>query len=510
MPAEAPASNPSPALRGFCSPPALAELIRDLYLDERNGTLILGRSGVEKRVRLDRGMILGVASSLDDERMVPFLVQRGALREEQAETLKGLDDEQCAEILVQSGRISMEELGRARRELAQQVLTGVFRWESLEYRFEEGTAATGPATTNVVISFELIIRALRSMAGFEPIREALQRQDRALRLSEQVYLPFDQLSLTPVEGFLVSRIDGQAKVRDIMSQVPPSDEDPAARFVFGLLILGLVQFVPPIGSGPLSCGDLVRGEEEKRRREERESSEIRDFYAKAREGSPAEVLGIVADLTPDQVKASYQALKERFAPSRFLKKVQADLREELQIIEARLVEAYVALGAEKLGAARPAGVGSERVVSLNLEQLSQRKELSKTAKQSVEEERTRLAEQFMAKARDYWKVGDYFNCIRYCEFACSHSDKIAGVFSLLGQALSRNPDYRWQKRAEGALVRAAELEPFSPAHAVALGDFYRSHGLIAKARKHYEKALELLPSHPQALQALQELPQTKD
>jgi len=185
-------------------------LIRDLYLDERNGTLILGRSGVEKRVRLDRGMILGVASSLDDERMVPFLVQRGVLRAEQAETLKGLEDEQCAEILVQSGRITMEALAKARRELAQQVLTGVFRWESLEYRFEEGAAATGPATTNVVISFELIIRALRSMAGFEPIREALQRQDRALRLSEQVYLPFDQLSLTPVEGFLISRIDASS------------------------------------------------------------------------------------------------------------------------------------------------------------------------------------------------------------------------------------------------------------------------------------------------------------
>ncbi len=510
MSSEAAASTPSPVLRGFCSPPALAELIRDLYLDERNGTLILGRSGVEKRVRLDRGMILGVTSSLDDEKLVPFLVQRGVLRAEQAETLKGLDDEQCSEVLVQSGRLSGEELGKAGRELAQQVLTGVFRWESLEYRFEEGPASTGPATTNVVVSFELIIRALRSMAGFEPIREVLQRQDRALRLSEQLYLPFDQLSLTPVEGFLVSRIDGQARVRDIMSQVPPAEEEPAARFVFGLLILGLVQFVPPVASGPLSCADLLRGEEEKRRREERESSEIRDFYRKARDGTPAEVLGIGNEATPDQIKASYQGLKERFAPSRFLKKVQADLREELQIIEARLVEAYVAVGAEKLGAARPTGSGGDRMVNLNLEQLALRKELSKTARQSDEEEHTRLAEQFLAKARDYWKIGDYFNCIRYCEFASSHSDKIAGVYSLLGQALSRNPDYRWQKRAEGALVRAAELEPFSPGHAVALGDFYRSHGLIAKARKQYEKAVELLPSHAQALEALKDLPQAKD
>jgi len=186
------------------------------------------------------------------------------------------------------------------------------------------------------------------------------------------------------------------------------------------------------------------------------------------------------------------------------------MKEELQIIEARLLEAFLALRSERLGSARSAGSGTERLVSLNLDQLSMRKELTKTERQSVEEEKARLAEQFLGKARDYWKMGDYFNCIRYCEFANGHNDKNPGSFSLLGQALARNPDYRWQKRAESALLRAAELEPFNPGHCVVLGDFYRSHGLIAKARKHYEKALEILPSQPQALQALKELPVTKD
>ena len=33
LPAGATESNPAPAIRGFFSPPALAELIRDLYMD---------------------------------------------------------------------------------------------------------------------------------------------------------------------------------------------------------------------------------------------------------------------------------------------------------------------------------------------------------------------------------------------------------------------------------------------------------------------------------------------
>src|SRR5262249_46568301 len=160
----------------------------------------------------------------------------------------------------------------------RRILTGVFRGEEIESRFEEGPVAAGFLQTDVVVSFEMIIRALRSMAGFEPIREALLRQDRALKLSDQVYLPVDRLTLTPIEGFVLSRVDGQARVRHVLAQVPPLDEDASARFLFGLLILGLVNFAPAISAGPLSCGDLVRGEEEKRKREERERQDVLDFY----------------------------------------------------------------------------------------------------------------------------------------------------------------------------------------------------------------------------------------
>jgi tetratricopeptide (TPR) repeat protein len=509
LPAGATASDAAPAIRGFFSPPALAELIRDLYMDERTGTLVLGRSGVEKRILLDRGMILAASSTLPDEGLSVLLVERRMMREEEAETLKGLDDAQVAEVAARRGLVTPETLQAVSRDLAQRILTSLFRWEDIEYRFAEGPVTAGLLQANVVASFEMIIHALRSMVGFEPIREAMLRQDRALRLPDQIYLPVDQLTLVPIEGFLLSRIDGQTKVRDVLAQVPPSEEEAAARFLFGLLILGLVNFVPAIAPGPLSCRDLVRGEEEKKRREDRERSEVLDFYRLARQGLPHLILGIDEGAAQDQVKAAYLERKERFQPSRFMKKVQQDLREELQIIEARLLESFLAVRSQKLGAARAAGASTERVVSLDLESLALRKELTKTEKQSFEEEKSRRAEQFFAKARDYFKMGDFFNCIRYCEFATSYSDRNAGVFSLLGQSLQRNPDYRWQKRAESALLRAAELEPFNPSHLVALGHFYRSHGLHAKAKKEYEKTLKLMPTHAEALSSLKELEKEK-
>jgi tetratricopeptide (TPR) repeat protein len=499
----------APRYGGRCSPPMLAEVIRDLYMDERSGNLVLRRGGVEKRILLDRGMILTVLSTIGEERLLPFLVTLREIRAEEAEALRSLDDRQAVEVILKRGLMKPEAVAQANRDLAQQILTSMFRWEDLEYRFEEGPVAAGPLETNVIVSFELIIRAIRSMAGFEQIKDALFRQDRAVRFSDQLYLPFDQLRLTPIEGFLVSRVDGQARVRDILAQVPAGEEDPAARFLFGLLILGLANFVPPIGSGALSCADLVRGEEEKQRREERERQEVTDFYRIALQGNPQALLGLDDEATPDQVKMAYMERKERYQPSRFMKNVQAGLREELQIIEARLLEAFLALRSRRLGAARAAGVATEKVVSLDLESLSMRKELTKTEKQSMEEERSRMADQFMSKARDYFKTADFFNAIRYCEFAIGYNDKLPAAHSLLGQALVRNPDYRWQKKAENAFMKAAELEPFNPAHFIFLGDFYRDHELFGKARKEYEKALALVPNHPQALEAIGRIPKGK-
>ncbi len=499
----------SQAVRGFCSPPGLAEVIRDLYLDEKTGTLVLSRSGVEKRILLDRGMILAASSSLPDENLAHVLVAHGWMRPEESEALKGLNDRQVGETAARRGLLTPMTLQQANRDLAQRILTALFRWDEIEFRFEEGPVTAGLLETDVVVSFEMIIRALRTMSGFEPIREALLRQDRTLRLSDQIYLPVDRLTLAPIEGFLLSRVDGQTKVRDVLAQMPTADEEAATRFLFGLLILGLVNFVPAISAGPLSCGDLVRGDEEKRKREDRERAEVLEFYRTVRDGTPQAILGILEGTSQDRVKTAYLERKERYQPARFMKKVQQDLKEELQIIEARLLESFLKVRSEKLGAARAAGTSTEKVVSLDLESLSLRKELTKTERQSMEEEKSRMADQFFAKARDYFKMADYFNCIRYCEFATSYSDKNAAVFGLLGQALMRNPDYRWQKKAENAFLRAAELEPFNPGHLVALGHFYKSHGLFAKARKEYEKTLELMPGHAEALSSLRELEKMK-
>ena len=47
----------------------LAEIFRDLYVQERSGVLVLARGDLDKRVHFERGMILYAESSVQEERL---------------------------------------------------------------------------------------------------------------------------------------------------------------------------------------------------------------------------------------------------------------------------------------------------------------------------------------------------------------------------------------------------------------------------------------------------------
>ena len=91
--------------------------------------------------------------------------------------------------------------------------------------------------------------------------------------------------------------------------------------------------------------------------------------------------------------------------------------------------------------------------------LSKRKELTKTELQQLLEEKSQRADQFYTKAREHFRSKDFYGAIQYCDQAIKAHEKDSRFHSLLGQALMQNPDYKWQKRAEHSLLRAAELDP---------------------------------------------------
>lgn len=489
-------------------PSTLVEIIRDIFLSERSGVLTLSRPEVRKRVHFDRGMIFFADSSLEDEGLIDFLVHARLMNPQEIPRVTGArgDDWTLARELFESGKVPLENLQQGIREQIQQVMVSIFRWESGESAFLDTPPGGGEVfSTDVVITFEYLMRGIRSMAGFAPIREAMHRLDRKVKLSENLYLPLEKLALHPVQGFALSRVDGTGRIGEIASLIPPSEEDTAMRFLFCLLVLGIIEIVPPLGPGPVAVRTLLSGDREQKERSEREAVVIKEMGRILQAGEPWTVLGVDATADVERIRKAYETRKEAFRSDRFLKKTRDAYRDELMLIEGKLLEAYLAMTQTHMQSARQGGAIPGSMKQLDMETISKRKELTKTQTQEMLEEQARRSETFYVKAREFFKAKDFYNAIQYCEQALKAYDADARYHSLLGQALVRNPDYRWQKRAEQSLLKAAEIDPWNAEHFVHLGNFYRSHNLLRKAKKSFEKAVEVSPSHQGALQALAQM-----
>lgn len=489
----------------------LAEVFRDLFHAERSGVLHLSRGGVEKRIYFDRGMMLYAESDAEEESLGPRLVREGkispgALVEARRNVSESKDLPQA---LINRDLIGKEALSHTVRYLLEQIVRSVFTWEGGSSRFQEGWLLQELFDADVVSTFEILQKGIAGMAGFEPVGNALRDLEGKLRLRDPNPVPVEKLPLSPGHGFVLSRVDGTTRFADVLSILPSEEEGDAARFLYGLLVLGVVDLDPPLCEGPFRVASILRDHADQIAVEQAQEKTVREAYDALRNKNPFEVLGVSADAAREDIERAYEDAKSAVRRERFLPRIQERFRSELSFIESRLVEAYLALIQSRQrdvkAKAREAAATEQAKGDVTADDLLVRVEMDKTKTKVALEESTKTAEAYFAKARRAMREGDYHNAIQYGKLAISYRPEDARYFFLLAECQVRNPEARWQRMAEQNYVKATELDAWNPDYWVKLGQFYRRRGLNLRARKQIEKALAVAPGHEDAEAELKHL-----
>jgi tetratricopeptide (TPR) repeat protein len=490
-------------MEGRFVPQELAEVVRDLFLSERTGVLELVRSGgTSLSLEFGRGMIQYAEGDECEDLGKRLLGTGKASSGAIADVLSsGTAPRELGPALVQRGWMSQESLHEAYSDWLAITLGQPFRWEAGEYRFSEQEVAAGPVEPDVLQFVEIYFRAILGMTGFAPVMEALRSVSRPLVLKTTQPIPLDKLNLTPMQGYLLSRMDGAFPLADILSTLPSREDEPMCRFVYGLLLLGAATHDPPLAAGPFVTSWIQREQVRDQAREEEEIEFIKHRYESTTDASPYAVLGVLEGAGWAEVQAAYQARRSELSPQRFVGKVRDRMRAELRILEGRLVQAHLTLQSSIMPV-RAAPSEAEQPAAIDFNMLSMRREVMKTEVKASQEDAERQAEAFFLKARKYFQQGDFYNCIQYCTLALKQCESVARFHHLMGEAQVRNPDHRWQKAAEQSFQRAVELDAWNADYWVTLGQFYRRQGLAMRARKQFEKALEIARNHPVALEEL--------
>jgi tetratricopeptide (TPR) repeat protein len=485
------------------TPHYLPENLRDIYFAERTGSLSLVRGKEWRRLFFDRGMLTLAESSVEPENLVPVLVEHGALTADGHGIPEGMSAIDLGGFLSSSDKVSEEALDGAARLVVERVVTGAFSWDGGSYSFEEMEVTPSAFSPDVLFTFDVFMKGIQAMANFSPLREVLLAQDRKLRMNESPFLPIQSLTFGAEQGYVLSRIDGNTRMKEVALLSPGGKEDEVIRLLFGFLVLGLVEFDPPPGEGLFSLRSLMAEYREDSKKEQDERAMVVEFLERTREQGAKQVLGVGPEAGSEAIKEAYEKLRDRFRRDRQSPRVRTELKRELGLIENRLLEGYLVLQTQAIERLTPRGPKDERAIDSG--DFEKRKELVKSAAQATADENQRQAEKHFLKAKEYFKEADFFNCIQFCKLAVKYNSKEAPFFSLMGDALLKNPDSRWQRLAEESYRKALEIDPWNAEYLIALGRLYKQQGLKQRAKRHFEMALEILPKHVQAQEELRSL-----
>jgi tetratricopeptide (TPR) repeat protein len=497
-------------MQSHFSSQTLAEMFRDLYLSEHTGVLELSRGDLCKKIYFERGLINYAESSVEQESLAGRLLQdgrvsAGALAEVGQQSEQPVE---LAQALLNRGLISKEAAFEAMRDIVKSVVESVFSWDGGTATFSTIEKFPEFFESDVLRTFELILRGILRMVGFTPIGEAMLGLDNKLRVRRQTPLPLERLALSPAHGFILSRVDGTITVKEVLSTLPPEDDGNASRFLFGLLIMGVLEYDPPLSEGPFRVANILRDHADRRALEMMQEETIQQVYSQMQSQDTYGVLGVSSKATRQAIERAYGEAKTLFSKERILPRVREKYRSELAVIESRLIEAYLRLTQpDRSDIEHPSAQsgGEGKPVEKGVDDFLMRVELDKTKSKVALEEAGRVAESYYSQARRAVREGDYHGAIQYGKLAVSYNSEDARYYFLLADCQARNPESRWQRTAAQNFAKATELDPWNVEYWMSLGRFYKKRGMAIRARKQFEEVLKLVPSHQEALTELESL-----
>ncbi len=233
-------TDPGPSARRP-DPSGLFRILRDVYVGGKSGQLHSASGRSHRSLRILKGQITHAISDTDGERLGDVLVRYGVISQRDLE--RALEDEKrLGPVLSGMGLLDREGLEEALGLHVREILFVMLEGADGSYSFEELSESAAESEVSCRLSTgEVILEATRRIQDPEMVRQVLGDMDRVLVLSSDPLLRSQRITLTPTDGFVLSRIDGTLSARNVisLSPVPPEDTE---RSLFGLVCTGIVDY----------------------------------------------------------------------------------------------------------------------------------------------------------------------------------------------------------------------------------------------------------------------------
>ncbi len=459
---------------------SLPKLLVSINKNALTGTLKVSTELFTKKLYFISGNLIFASSTYEDDRLGEVLLKIGKINiqqyEKSVEMLKKTGKRQGA-ILVELGYLTPKELFWSVKYQVQEIVYSLFQLEDGEFEFIDDEIPSDEVITLKIGLGELVYQGVKRIENWTRIQKEMPPLETVLRISHNRASIFQEINLSLDDREVLSLVDGKRTIREILS-LSKQGSFPALKTLYVLYSIGILE--------------SVSDEQEKETIPEKEETEeispelmnflqeIREMHKRLNEMSASELLGVSEQCTPEEAKKQYYRLAKKYHPDRYINHNLPELKEKLTDIFDAMTKAYNAIKEDKP---------------------YERKEEPVVEEEKPEEvpPEVQALRQYKRAIREL-KNGDFWVAAEALRWATRLDPKEPKYWFYLSKALSNIP--KRLKHAEEALLEAIKLDRFNSEYYSELGQIYLKAGLKKRAKRQFEKALELDRKNVNALEGL--------
>ncbi len=516
----------------------IAYYLRDIYFNKKSGLLRFTHGNINKNLFFQNSNLIFAKTNQPEEKLGEVLYKLGKISKE---VYSKIDlyikpGEKLEDSLINQGLISKRDLYDSwvyqMREIALNIFPlfkGKFKFEPLEAFQEQGFES--------IISIPLLIEdGVRGMKYHPAIKEFLEEKILSRRRKGHLYL------LKKEEKDILNLIDGKKTTEEILDSTGYNPEF-FWKSLYLLYCLNFTEFVveeeavekivekvkepPPKEEEKVEeirAASPVEKEEEKAEeikvaspveKEEEKVEEVKEpppvekkeepevFLSEEDKERLAEVeawadklpsldyyqiFNVSRGASEGEIKKIYFDMARKYHPDSFERDLPPELRKKIEDVFDQITKAYETLTDKE-----------------------KREEYDESTELPVEEEEEDLVKKANIRFRQgktLYNRARYDDAVILLEEAVRLRQDKGSFFLLLALTESKIPSL--EKKAEQDFLKAIELESWNPECYIGLGLFYKQQGFKARAKKQFNKALDIDPLSTVARKELNEISGKED
>ena len=225
-----------------------ADVLSELQRKGLTGVLTCRLDKTSRQLHVDAGIhIRFAASNHPAESLTAWFLERGGVPEEQLRraAMEKRPDEFLGTTLARLGLFDPAALVELTEMHVRRIARGMMRMPGGEFQFQEGAPALQDAAGGGVLTAEVLLEWSRDIGDPEWVRRRIGSLDSQISRNPRSPVGYQKIRLDPVEGYIMSRVDGLATIREIC-MVSPMGDDKTLCALLGLTLAGVL--VMPAGA----------------------------------------------------------------------------------------------------------------------------------------------------------------------------------------------------------------------------------------------------------------------